>query len=186
MALGSVTLWQVHCSRAWPGTLSPVPDGPGNPITWPRSLSLCSAESVHTLLGCSKAKQISVAVVTSHGRLLSFVTLHWTSSSTDLGWNPLQTVIAALTAPAESVARYQKHSEDLLFHRTICWSKHEPGKITTFQLWVLGYWRVFQCLTQWNVLILTYISYFKCWDCSTGFYFLGLFWIVFEEILNRN
>lgn len=41
---------------------------------------------------------------------------------TDLGCDPLLTdaVLAALTAPAESMAGHQRRSEKLLFHRTVC------------------------------------------------------------------
>lgn len=103
---------QFSGARAWPGAAR-LDQG-----TWqPNHLA---KEPVTALLGCSEAEQIPVALLMFTWRLQSFGTPRWTSSSTDLGCDPLlmYTVIAALTA--QSLAGYQRNSEELLFHRTVC------------------------------------------------------------------
>lgn len=109
-----------------------------NPITQPRSW-----EGSHSA-GMLKGKINPFVQQCWHHRGDCWALWAW--SSTDLGCDPLLTdaAIAALTTAAEGMARHQRHSEGLVFHRTICWSKHVPEKMTTFQLWALGYWKVFQ------------------------------------------
>lgn len=84
-------------AAAWPGTLSPEPLGPENLVTGPRSLALCSA-------GMPKGKinRCGSTHITWETAELCDTTLD--IKHMDLGYDPLltNTVIAALTAPAES------------------------------------------------------------------------------------